>query len=464
MSLLCVSQIQTQHQLRTTRRRVNHDGEPGSMSRIRNIPVTRVATQKPADSSSTPSRCPLKPPDNLPFDCKPGWSEIKFELCFGRHPAVASLMIGARFNLIRCRLSSSVWMVGVVLGLLFPQTSPALIFHATGDPAYNTTTPTGELAGSGWELQGRWRSFLGTPIARNLFITAKHVGGAPGELFSFQGTDYTVIEAFADPQSDLRIFKVCGLFPAYASLYSRSDELGKPVVLFGRGTRRGAEVQGPTLLGEELKGWRWATPDGVMRWGENVVTTNVAAGLGTGPLLGLDFNANGGPNEAHFSSGDSGGAVFIEDDGEWKLAGINYAVDGPFNTTSEGAGFNAALFDAGGMFVTNSVTGGWDELPESPLDLPSAAYATRVSSRLDWINSIITEHALESLVPVLESTEDLGVRFAEHQGYAVDEPGREISLPAPAGANLFLRLRGCLPYEILSSRQGNGEWIIKYAP
>ena len=54
--------------------------------------------------------------------------------------------------------------------------------------------------------------------------------------------------------------------------------------------------------------------------------------------------------------------------------------------------------------------------------------------------------------------------FAEHQGYAVDEPGREISLPAPVGANLFLRLRGCLPYEILSSRQGNGEWIIKYAP
>lgn len=373
-------------------------------------------------------------------------------------------MIRARFNWFRCRLSSSGWMAGFVVGLLVPQTCPALIFCETGDPAYNTTAPTGELAGSGWELQGRWRSFLGTPIARNLFITAKHVGGAPGELFSFQGTDYTVIEAFADPQSDLRIFKVCGLFPAYAGLYSRSDELGKRVVLFGRGTRRGAEVQGPALIGEELKGWRWGTPDGVLRWGENVVSTNVAAGLGTGALLGLDFNANGGPNEAHFSSGDSGGAVFIQDGGGWKLAGINYAVDGPFNTTNQGAGFNAALFDAGGMFVTNSVTGGWDELPESPLDLPSAAYATRISSRLDWINSIIAQHALESLVPVLESTENLGVEFAEHQGHAVDEPNRQIRLAAPAGNNLFLRLRGCLVYKILSTWRENGDWVIEYAP
>lgn len=351
-----------------------------------------------------------------------------------------------------------------MLGLLVPQTCPALIFHESGDAAYNTTAPAGALAGSGWELQGRWRSFLGTPIARNLFITAKHVGGAPGELFNFQGTNYTVIEAFADPQSDLRIFKVCGLFPAYAGLYSQSDELGKPVVMFGRGTRRGAEVLGPTLIGEELKGWRWGAADGVMRWGENVVSTNVAAGAGSGPLLGLDFNANGGSNEAHFSSGDSGGAVFIQEGGEWKLAGINFAVDGPYNTTGEGAGFNAALFDTGGLFVTKRVTGGWDQLPDAPIDLPSAAYATRVSSRLDWIHSIIAEHALESLVPGLESTEDLRVEFAEHPGYTVDETGREIRLPAPVGNNLFLRLQGCQPYEIRSTRQANGEWIIEYAP
>jgi hypothetical protein len=374
------------------------------------------------------------------------------------------MMIGTRFSLFRCPLASSVWIAGIGLGLLLPQTCPALIFHQTGDPAYNTTAPAGELAGSGWELQGRWRSFLGTPIARNLFITAKHVGGAPGELFNFRGTNYTVIEAFADPQSDLRIFKVCGLFPAYAGLYSRSDELGKPVVLFGRGTRRGAEVRGPSVLGEELKGWRWGAADGVLRWGENVVSTNVAAGAGAGPLLGLDFNANAGPNEAHFSSGDSGGGVFILDGGAWKLAGINFAVDGPFNTTNEGAGFNAALFDTGGLFVTNRVTGGWDERPDAPLDLPSAAYATRISSRLAWINSILAEHAVESLVPILEFTEELGMEFAEHPGYAVDEPGREISLPAPVGKNLFLRLRGCQLYEILATRRANGEWIIKYAP
>src|SRR5438445_814414 len=50
----------------------------------------------------------------------------------------------------------------------------AVIFVSTGDPAFNTTAPTGEYAGSGWDLQGTWLTdFLGTPIAPQYFITAK---------------------------------------------------------------------------------------------------------------------------------------------------------------------------------------------------------------------------------------------------------------------------------------------------
>src|SRR5438552_3750751 len=41
----------------------------------------------------------------------------------------------------------------------------AVILLSTDDPNYNTTEPTGRLAGSGWQYEGFWGSFLGTPIA-----------------------------------------------------------------------------------------------------------------------------------------------------------------------------------------------------------------------------------------------------------------------------------------------------------
>src|SRR5437867_4375374 len=54
----------------------------------------------------------------------------------------------------------------------------AVIFYADGDPAYNTTAPGGSLTNSGWQFEGIWGGFLGTPIAPKYFITARHVGGS----------------------------------------------------------------------------------------------------------------------------------------------------------------------------------------------------------------------------------------------------------------------------------------------
>ena len=67
-----------------------------------------------------------------------------------------------------------------VTALLTASLTPAraVIFESTGNPLFNTTAPTGDLAGSGWDLQGSWLGdFLGTPIAPQFFITAKHLGG-----------------------------------------------------------------------------------------------------------------------------------------------------------------------------------------------------------------------------------------------------------------------------------------------
>jgi hypothetical protein len=246
----------------------------------------------------------------------------------------------------------------------------------TSDPSANTTAPTGALTGSGWQYEGQFGPFLGTAISPHHFVTVKHIGMA-SNVFSYQGVNYPVAQYFDDPVSELRIFEVAGTLPTYAPLYSRNDEQGRGLVVIGRGTQRGA----PIYQGGKLCGWEWGTTDMVQRWGENQV------GDAYGYTLYAAFDQNGKPNEAHLSSGDSGGAVFINDGGAWKLAGINYSVDGPFSTTPTGAGFNAMLFDARGFYNC------FGQLITDSAPVPSGFYALRISARLDWIQSIISPPA-----------------------------------------------------------------------
>src|SRR5262249_16904271 len=146
-------------------------------------------------------------------------------------------------------------------------------------------------------------------------------------------------------------------------------------------TQRGAEVR----INNRLKGWEWGPGDNVQRWGQNKVSGILQGGPEIGEVLRASFNA-GGRNEATLSAGDSGGAVFIKDGKIWKLAGINYAVEGPYNRTNNGAGFDAALFDLRGLYVTDGA-GGWQLFSGKPIT--GNFYATRISSHVTWINSVL---------------------------------------------------------------------------
>jgi len=258
----------------------------------------------------------------------------------------------------------------------------AVIFYSTGDPGYNTNAPGGALTNSGWQYQGTWSTFSGTVISSNAFITAKHVGGVVGDLFTFRGVQYATTASYESPEADLRIWRVAGQFPAFAPLYTRRNENGKNIVVFGRGTQRGAEVR----INNRLKGWQWGVGDEVQRWGKNKVSRILQGPTGIGEVLRACFNT-GGRNEVTLSAGDSGGAVFIKDGKIWKLAGINYAVNGPYNTTNSGAGFEAAIFDSRGLFVLDGGSG-W--LPFSGKPITGNFYATRISSHVTWINSVLS--------------------------------------------------------------------------
>ena len=260
----------------------------------------------------------------------------------------------------------------------------AVILLETGDTEANTTAPEGALAGSGWQYQGVFGGFLGTPIAPRFFLSAKHVGN-PGAI-SFGSASYAVVAQFRDPTSDLAINQVAQDLPIVAPLYTKSDEMGKHLVVIGRGTRRGGEM----LLNGELRGWAWGAGDGRQRWGENDVVQIVS--FSSGPDDGIYATCDRPtapavlPNESHLSVGDSSGAVFIQDGGTWKLAGINYAVDDLYFAPG-GSGFTAAIFDARGYYSRTGPT--TYDLLGGPVPVPTGFYATRVSSKLAWIYSVI---------------------------------------------------------------------------
>lgn len=264
----------------------------------------------------------------------------------------------------------------------------AIVFKDTGDPNYNTQPPTGALAHSGWQWEGKWDSFgsefLGTPIAPRFFITARHVGGRVGSIFTYRGMAYHTVAVSICPGADLNIWQVAETFPEYAPLYTETNEIGRHCVVFGCGTQRGE----PVVVGGITNGWKWGKADGVQRWGENTIGSAVDGGVGFGPLLYCTFDRDGGPNECQLSYGDSSGATYIDDGTGWKLAGINYAVDGLFSfdgTTN--TAFAGMLLDMSGLWRGQQTN--WTYLPRAEKPNPSGFFVTRISQNLDWIKSVV---------------------------------------------------------------------------
>ncbi len=275
-------------------------------------------------------------------------------------------------------------LVAAVVVFICCESSQAVILYGKSDR--NTSKPGGSLKNSGWQWEGSFNEFLGTAISKKDFITAGHIGGNVGDYFYYNNVKYKTVAMYDDPLSDLRIWHVKKTLPTHAPLYTSHREVGKAAVIIGRGTSRGDEVR----VDGELKGWRWLAYDFVQSWGRNVISGFRGGQDDQGndvakQHIAWTFDRGGIAHEGIISDGDSGGGVFIKDGTTWKLAGVNHDVESTFALPSAPNDFfQAAVFDAGGL-----IAGDGELIPNTDADFPATSVATRISSRMPWINSVI---------------------------------------------------------------------------
>ena len=240
---------------------------------------------------------------------------------------------------------------------------------------------------------GGFFGFLGTPISSRYFVTANHITGATTGTFTYNNgtsttTSYSVQLAGVD--DDLAIWEIAPIdttnFSLYAPLYTSPTEIGQNLVVLGNGTSRGAAVVG---------GFAEGGSTGQTSYGTNTVIATPTAGQNGfitpsaafgGDFLQYAFQNNSNPNEAIISGGDSGGPDFVLDPAtnSYELAGVNSLVDQVDDANGNPLAY--ALYDDTGYYVedANNVL-----QPITPDEAgPLSSYATRISSRLDFIESV----------------------------------------------------------------------------
>ncbi|MBI4324970.1 MAG: hypothetical protein HY674_06865, partial [Chloroflexi bacterium] len=104
--------------------------------------------------------------------------------------------------------------------------------------------------------------------------------------------------------------------------------------------------------------------------------------------------------------------------------------------------------------------GQWTLARDLAVDLPGAFYATRLSSRWSWINSILTQPSTNE-PPVLQSAAELTSTFTDELNASINGESRAIRAARPAGLR-FYRVRASTPVRIIGFRVAENLLILDY--
>ena len=97
---------------------------------------------------------------------------------------------------------------------------------------------------------------------------------------------------------------------------------------------------------------------------------------------------------------DSAGGTFIEHNGQWKLAGINYGTEYSFKLSSSDPNtISAAIYDKSGLFRPDGTSAGTG---------PAMSYATRISSNLDFLYTYVEAPPVTLASYTVNKNDDVG--------------------------------------------------------
>ena len=305
------------------------------------------------------------------------------------------------------QFKSSTWALAAAACLLLGGRASAVIQFDEAGRTF-TPPPAGALLDA-WNLQGDLGgAFLGTPIAPNLFVAARHFDNPTldhlsGRSITFDGTTYTTVDSYNIPNTDLRIHRIAtNSFARYATLYdaaANGTEAGQPMVVFGRGGPRGTPFYAGAG-GTDPRGWLWTSSDHAPNYGTTQIDSisNFDAQSTTdtdyGDLVTFDF---AGAGDLALTEGDSSGGLFVFVNGHPQLAGINLGADGFFATAAAGPYQGAAIYDARGLYVGDATT--HELVADGPNAIAASSYSSRISSNRQAINAYFLATGNASLVP-----------------------------------------------------------------
>jgi len=216
---------------------------------------------------------------------------------------------------------------------------PALVVLATlARPAFgvidiNSDDSVSQAApanGSPWSYVARLDNHFGARasgvyLGNHYILTANHVDSDMNNVF-LNGVNYAVDTSFTPvtfPNADLRIIRIVQ-DPALPQLHlvgSLDSAFNQPATMIGWGVGKGTAITN--------QGWNWGDDSTRLeRWG----TSTTLGSYKTDPISGVTylqttFDITMGVQTGQLTGGDSGGGLFENFGGTWKLVGINSDVD-----------------------------------------------------------------------------------------------------------------------------------------
>jgi hypothetical protein len=133
-------------------------------------------------------------------------------------------------------------------------------------------------------------------------------------------------------------------------------------------------------------------------------------------------------------------------------------VDGLYNLTNSGVGFQAAIFDQGGLYTGSESN--WTFVAETPAPQPGAFYATRVSSHLPWIAAVLALPVSSNLA-ILQSAPSPSGPYQDQLDVHIDTTASTIAAPVPPTPQ-FYRLRANTPLTITEVSVHGNQLLFRY--